>query len=470
MSKPSADVSWIKYLQELHAWITELYSLANQGKIAEDKYFTDLKHYNEEVARVTKYLQEEKLIPPLPPQNYTVQTKKRTINPDMIKSFFETNTTELIGKPAEIPPVAQKKASDIQKGEEVIAESLEKTEELETQQKDDLETEISIEAGQTSSEVQKPTPPTEEAKSQVAEMTSVSESISVDASKKIPKNINILEDQANLKNIYKSMLKIRDSRQQHEATAEGKLMGERVFKIPKFKIKPVVEQIKINDELKNFKLEPEGETTNIEQKLKRKQKTRPASSHKDFFSLDSGEQKKVAKTNIIIIGNSGVGCTSIRRVFFGQNFVARHLSTMGAAIDEKAMEISGKKIVLNLIDLAGADFYAPIRMNFYRNVSIALIVFDVSERLSFQQIDKWINELYFNSGKRAVPFVLVGNKIDLKRKIKKKAGIKLADKLSQQTQIYGFKVSYYEVSAKENWNIEELFTEIAKKELLKMQL
>ena len=439
MTNSGSDTTWIKYLEELHVWITTLYGFATNGKIAEDKYFEGLKHYNNEVSRVTKYIHKEKLIPPLPLPDITIKKKKSVINPEMIQGFFDTETDNL-----EVPNITktEQKSSEIKTKEP----SQEKSQNIGLK-----------------SVKEEPVVKSLRVASKIEEKTFTIDKGSNVGSAQIPKETNVLQDQASLKNMYTSLLKIKDHREEHGQKVElvDEVVRVRTSEPDLLKSLQKPKSLLNKTSTKSATAKTLDTRSMVKQREKITVKSKPGSV---------GKPKVKAKTiNIVLIGNSGTGTTAIKQSFLGKNFVSRHLSTMGAAIDEKAIVVKDQKLLLNLIDLAGADFYAPIRVNFYRNVSLALVVYDVTDRTSFQQIDKWINELYFNSGKRAVPFLLVANKVDLKRKIKKKEGIKLAKKLSQQTKMYGFEVPYLEVSAKKNWNIQNLFKELVVQKIQKTQ-
>ncbi len=178
--------------------------------------------------------------------------------------------------------------------------------------------------------------------------------------------------------------------------------------------------------------------------------------------INTKTKQQMTNFNFVLLGNSGVGRTSIRRAIMGKNFIKQHLSTVGASMDVKSIEIDGHMIKLTLMDLGGQDFYASVRANFYRNIHGAVIVFDLSDKGSFIQLDKWLLELYQNTPGKAIPFLLVGNKSDLKRQVKRDDARKLAENLSQQVAKYGLKVPYLEVSAKNNEGIITIFETLAR--------
>ncbi len=165
------------------------------------------------------------------------------------------------------------------------------------------------------------------------------------------------------------------------------------------------------------------------------------------------------RLNIILIGDSAVGRSSIRRRFMHRHFVEEHLTTIAATMDHKEYVIGDKTYDINIIDLGGQDYYQNIRKNFYRDVNAAIIVFDLTRRETFNRIDFWIKE-FFRSTHRLVPFIIVGNKADSKnRQVKRKEGENVAYRLSRYT-VPKFRVKYFETSAKDNLNIDDIFTEV----------
>ncbi|MCY3412350.1 MAG: GTP-binding protein [Candidatus Heimdallarchaeota archaeon] len=167
-------------------------------------------------------------------------------------------------------------------------------------------------------------------------------------------------------------------------------------------------------------------------------------------------ESKNMEVSILLIGDSTTGRTSIRRAWMGKHFIDRHLTTIGASMDEKQLVLDGKTLDVTLVDLGGQDFYKTMRSNFYRNVDGAVVVFDLTDRKTFMRVDWWVKEL-IRSTKSLMPFVLVGNKADLRnRRVKKEEGEKVADNYSRKT-MPKFKVRYLETSAKDNQNVNELF-------------
>ncbi len=177
--------------------------------------------------------------------------------------------------------------------------------------------------------------------------------------------------------------------------------------------------------------------------------------------LDFSEFKQddMFTMSLLLIGDSAVGRSSIRRNFMGKNFIPTHLTTIGATMDKKKAIFDEREYALTIIDLGGQDFYEGVRKNFYRNVSGAIIVFDLTRRETFMRLDYWARE-FLRSVKELKPFIIVGNKADeKKRKVTRKEGEKVALNFSRFT-MPKFRVRYFETSAKDTLNIHEIFSRI----------
>ena len=175
------------------------------------------------------------------------------------------------------------------------------------------------------------------------------------------------------------------------------------------------------------------------------------------------------KFKIIEIGDSSVGKTAIKVRFTDDYFKQDLKSTLGVDFGSKELKIEYVTedvlflgtfrftVKMNLWDAAGQAHYEKIRSMYYNGANGALLVYDVNNPLSFQNLDKWVNELKENVGSK-IPVLLVGNKIDLPRKVTKEAALEYAKK-------NGF--LYFECSAKTgagvNQSFKNLATEIYKK-------
>ena len=167
--------------------------------------------------------------------------------------------------------------------------------------------------------------------------------------------------------------------------------------------------------------------------------------------------KKVFK--IITLGNAGVGKTSIIRSYLGYSFETNTLSTLGLDFAKKEIKLKNKeKIHFQLIDTSGQEKYKSLSVSYLKHADGVLFVFALNNKLSFEQITDWI-ELFEEEhfGKDNIPKYLVGNKCDLEKDIKVKED-SINNFLNNKKDMI-----YFQTSAKDNINIEEVFQEMAEK-------
>ena len=155
---------------------------------------------------------------------------------------------------------------------------------------------------------------------------------------------------------------------------------------------------------------------------------------------------------ILLIGDSTVGKTSILFRYINDEFPECYMSTIGVEYKIKALIINGKKVNLRIWDTSGQERYRSITQNFYRNANGILFVFDITNKESFNNIKIWLTDS--ENCETKVTKILIGNKIDLKdeRKVDMEAIEKFAEKKEMK---------YFETSAKEGINIDEIFRELA---------
>ncbi len=165
---------------------------------------------------------------------------------------------------------------------------------------------------------------------------------------------------------------------------------------------------------------------------------------------------------IIEIGDTTVGKTAIKVRFTDDYFKKDLKTTLG--VDFGSKEIKGQFISsdilfggayrftakMNIWDAAGQEVYDKIRGMYYRDAHAALLCYDVSNRLTFENLDRWIQEMEDNRGK--IPTLLVGNKIDLVRQVSRQDGLDYAMK-------HGF--MFMECSAKNGENVDDMFQKLA---------
>jgi small GTP-binding protein len=165
---------------------------------------------------------------------------------------------------------------------------------------------------------------------------------------------------------------------------------------------------------------------------------------------------------IVLIGDGGVGKTSIRERYLGGGFKTEYLLTVGADFAMFDDNIRGKPIRYQIWDLAGQNRFDSVREVYYQGCIGGILVFDVSRPDSFFNLPKWINELWTNNGRGRVPLIVVGNKIDMRNiadsTVSPQEGWSFSQNLSKLTQSKGFTCQYIETSAKTGDNIPQAFS------------
>ena len=131
---------------------------------------------------------------------------------------------------------------------------------------------------------------------------------------------------------------------------------------------------------------------------------------------------------IIIIGNRGVGKTSISNQAIKNEFSTKYNATIGLEVSFLYVKLDDKVIKLNIWDTCGQETYRSLIKSFYRNSSLAIIVYSIENKNSFQDLDLWIKELKINNSPDT-KIILVGNKLDLEenREVKYEEGKKFAE-------------------------------------------
>lgn len=115
----------------------------------------------------------------------------------------------------------------------------------------------------------------------------------------------------------------------------------------------------------------------------------------------------------VIIGNSGVGKSSVLVRFAENQFMEHYLATIGVDFRFKTMQVDGKNIKYQIWDTAGQERFRTITSAYYRGSQGILMVFDVTDQQSFVDITNfWMGEVEEYAEKDAV-LILVGNKADL---------------------------------------------------------
>ena len=152
---------------------------------------------------------------------------------------------------------------------------------------------------------------------------------------------------------------------------------------------------------------------------------------------------------IVLIGDSGVGKTNLLGRYLKKEYKEETKATVGVEFGEKKYELNGLKIKAQIWDTAGQERYKAITSMYYKGAKGALIVFDLSSKNTFQNVEKWYNEIKKTADPN-INLILIGNKSDLKdkRQISTEEGENKAKEMN---------VAYLETSALNCDNVDKAF-------------
>ncbi|XP_069507807.1 ras-related protein Rab-35-like isoform X1 [Ambystoma mexicanum] len=154
---------------------------------------------------------------------------------------------------------------------------------------------------------------------------------------------------------------------------------------------------------------------------------------------------------LLIIGDSGVGKSSLLLRFADNTFSGSYITTIGVDFKIRTLVINGERVKLQIWDTAGQERFRTITSTYYRNTHGVIIVYDVTNPGSFVNVQRWLHEIGQNCD--TVCKILVGNKNEdpSRKQVESSDAKRFSDQMG---------VRLFETSAKENTNVEEMFNAI----------
>lgn len=162
----------------------------------------------------------------------------------------------------------------------------------------------------------------------------------------------------------------------------------------------------------------------------------------------------VVSHKLVLLGDTSVGKSCLVVRFCRGDFYDYQEPTIGAAFLTQTVALSDMTVRFELWDTAGQERYRSLAPMYYRGASAAVVVFDVTNRDSFEGAKSWVKELE-RRGEKNVVIALAGNKADIKGRT-----VEL-EEAQNYAKEHG--LIYMDTSAKSNLNVKEIFTAIAKK-------
>lgn len=161
---------------------------------------------------------------------------------------------------------------------------------------------------------------------------------------------------------------------------------------------------------------------------------------------------------VIILGDSGVGKTSLMNQYVNKKFSNQYKATIGADFLTKEIVVDDRLVTLQIWDTAGQERFQSLGVAFYRGADCCILVCDVTTPSTFRSLDSWRDEFLIQSSPRDpehFPFVVLGNKVDIDNR----------QVTAKQLQVWcknKGEIPYFETSAKEAINVEQAFQRAAR--------
>ena len=156
--------------------------------------------------------------------------------------------------------------------------------------------------------------------------------------------------------------------------------------------------------------------------------------------------KPVAEFKVVLIGDGGVGKTTFVKRHQTGEFEKKYIATQGVEVSSITFNTNHGPIKLSLWDTAGQEKLGGLREGYYIGANAAILMFDVTTRITYKNIPKWYKDLTRICDN--IPIVLVGNKVDQKDRKVKARQITFHRKRNLQ---------YFDISAKSNYQYEKPF-------------
>ena len=159
---------------------------------------------------------------------------------------------------------------------------------------------------------------------------------------------------------------------------------------------------------------------------------------------------------LLLIGDSGVGKSCLLLRYSEDKFTTSFITTIGIDFKIKTIDLDQKKVKMQIWDTAGQERFRTITAAYYRGAHGVLLVYDVTDETSFENVRNWMRNIEAHASE-AAKVCLIGNKCDCedsKRKVTKERGVALAKE---------FGVPFFETSAKSGLRVEEAFSAMARR-------
>jgi small GTP-binding protein len=176
-------------------------------------------------------------------------------------------------------------------------------------------------------------------------------------------------------------------------------------------------------------------------------------AHNISARCDHHPMTVIVTYKFIIVGSSGVGKTALLKRLIDDSWTDDSQSTIGVEFDSTVVNIGDRKVKLQIWDTAGQERFRSIAKAYYRNAVGVLVVFDLTDRKTFDDVNNWMNDIHALCDPNAV-VQLIGNKSDMNPK--RTVTVHEAEEYASHQRI-----QYMETSAKAGSNVRDAFIKVA---------
>lgn len=163
---------------------------------------------------------------------------------------------------------------------------------------------------------------------------------------------------------------------------------------------------------------------------------------------------QVISLKVLVVGDSGVGKTALVRAFTEQGpFLSNYEPTVGSDFAVRQLTHAGREYRVNIWDVSGDPKFLEVRNEFYKEVQGVLLVYDITNRRSFQDLERWMDECAKYSQGADIQLVVVATKVE--------SAPRAVPEQSARDWAKGRSLPYFEVSSVQGKNVEMPFKELA---------
>ena len=169
--------------------------------------------------------------------------------------------------------------------------------------------------------------------------------------------------------------------------------------------------------------------------------------------VQSSQSDNFINFKVIIVGDSGVGKSSILKRAVQDKFDESYRATIGFEFLLMHFKVNDLRIKLQIWDTCGQEMYRSLVQGFYRNTSLAIVVYDVNSKKTYEGLNIWLKDIRQHT-EQDIPIFIIGNKSDLEKVVQ-----------TEKAKVFSIsnRTNYFtECSAKSGYNVKEIFYEAAK--------